>query len=49
MSGIFIEIINSRAHLVVYIRGEALPITTREPTYRQMTWRQARKLLESAQ
>lgn len=42
-----IERIGRDVTLVVFDKsGEALPITTREPTWRQMSWKRAVRLAE---
>jgi hypothetical protein len=45
MNGVRIVNVRGVVQIVVIFNGEALPITTREPTYRQMTYGQAQRLL----
>lgn len=47
MNGVRIVYLRGRVELVVIFNGEVLPITTREPTYRQMTFPQAQRLLRT--
>lgn len=45
VNGVRIIRVRDVVQIVVIVNGEGLPITTREPTYRQMTYPQAQRIL----